>query len=214
MLMFYDQSIKKEKKTSYKTLLLDGNSSLEHDGKHKDLLQKQPLATIAVAKQLALQRFQIVVLRDTLASYADSNGMVDKHFFDQALKRAKMTSTEDKEIFDLLFTMWDSEGEEEIPHKPFSVLGVSPLACPNDDVVSILRFALYISDENSTGVITAKGLHDLLGSKLVIKTPGCRSLWNRIGLNHHAASCRITSTFSNRYCYHCILLWRCPAADF
>jgi Ca2+-binding EF-hand superfamily protein len=134
-------------------------------GNTKSSTKKQTLATIAVAKKLALQRFQIVVLRDALASCADSNGMVDKHFFDQALKRAKMTSTEDKEIFDLLFTMWDSEGEEEIPYKPFSV-GVSPLACPNDNVVSILRFALHVNDETSGGMITAGELHDVLRSKL------------------------------------------------
>jgi Ca2+-binding EF-hand superfamily protein len=133
-------------------------------GNTKSSCKKQPLATIAVAKKLALQRFQIVVLRDALASCADSDGMVDKHFFNQALKRAKMTSTEDKEIFDLLFTMWESEGEE-IPYKPFLV-GVSPLACPNDDVVSILRFALHVNDETSSGIITARELHDLLRSKL------------------------------------------------
>jgi hypothetical protein len=119
---------------------------------------------MAVAQQLSLQRCHLVVLRDTLETYADSEGMVEKEWFDQAVKRAKILDPKDIEIFDLLFTMWDCAGNEKIPCKDFSI-GISPLACPRDDVGSVLRFALHIGYEKNDGTVNAEELHDLLQCK-------------------------------------------------
>jgi hypothetical protein len=121
----------------------------------------KPLAIMAVARNLSLQRCHLVVLRDTLETYADSKGMVEKEWFDQALKRAKILDARDIEIFDLLFTMWDCAGDEKIPYKDFAI-GISPLACPRDDVGSILLFALHIGYEKNNGTVNAKEVHDLL----------------------------------------------------
>jgi hypothetical protein len=119
---------------------------------------------VAVARKLGLKRFQVVVLREALATFADYEGYVDKESFNQALERAKITDQDDIQIFDLLFTMWDGEGNEKIPCRPFSV-GISPLACSQDEIISVLLFALHISDEKSSGVIDAQELHVLLNSK-------------------------------------------------
>lgn len=116
----------------------------------------QPLAIMAVARELKCQRSNIVVLRDTLGTFADAEGMVEKEWLDQALKRANISDPTDVEIFKLLFTMWDSDGHEKIPYKNFSV-GVSPLACPHDDLASVLRFALYIGyDNNNEATVNAE----------------------------------------------------------
>ena len=122
-----------------------------------------PLALIAVSRQLRLQRCQMVALRDALKTFQDGEGYVDRECFALSLKRAKIVYPGDVEIFDLLFIMWDGSGNEKIPYKEFAV-GVSPLACPNDDVVSIVRFALYIQDEFNTAMITPKALQTLLRS--------------------------------------------------
>ena len=122
------------------------------------------LAITAVARQLSLQRCQIVVLRDSLKSFADSNGYVEKEFFDEALKRAKITQPSDIEVFDLLFTMWDSKGKDKIHYKCFSI-GISPLACPYDDLPSILRFALHIGYQKNNGSITPRQLREFLKCK-------------------------------------------------
>ena len=106
----------------------------------------------------------MVALRDALSSFSDSRGFVDKSCFASSLKRAKIINPADVEIFDLLFIMWDGTGTEMIPYIDFSI-GVSILACPNDDVVSILRFALHIQDECNTGMISPQSLHNLLQCK-------------------------------------------------
>ena len=124
----------------------------------------QPLALIAVARQLRLQRIQMVALRDALSTYSDSTGFVDKTSFAASLKQAKIVNPGDVEIFDLLFIMWDGLGTEKIPYKEFSI-GVSVLACPHDEVVSILRFALHIQDELNTGMISPKCLRNVLQCK-------------------------------------------------
>jgi Ca2+-binding EF-hand superfamily protein len=123
-----------------------------------------PLALIAVARKLTLQRCQIVSLRDALASFTDSDGYVDKQCFLSSLAKAHISSPDDVEIFELLFIMWDSKGIEKIPYKAFSV-GVAVLACPHDDIVSILRFAMHIQDEGNTGMMCSKSLRRLLHCK-------------------------------------------------
>lgn len=119
---------------------------------------------MALAKQLQLQRFQLVVLRESLLSFADDDGFVHREAFDLALVRAKVHDQVAVEIFDLLFTMWDHFGMLRIPAKAF-VTGIAPLACASDDLKSTLRFSLDISDECNNGKVSRAALHDMLISK-------------------------------------------------
>ena len=125
-----------------------------------------PLAMMAVARKLRLQRFQIIMMRESLRALADNSGFVPRPSFDSALMKAKITQPEALEIFDLLFTMWDHMSWGRIPAKKFAV-GIAPLACSCDDIASVLRFSLHINDESNNGRISPKDLHDVLISKLV-----------------------------------------------
>lgn len=126
----------------------------------------QPLAMMAVAKQLRLQRFQIIMLRESLKTFSDNYGFVDRASYDESLTRAKITQGEALEIFDLLFTMWDHHDVNVVPAKKFAV-GIAPLACSCDDIASVLRFSLHINDESNVGKVTPKDLHDVLISKFI-----------------------------------------------
>jgi len=125
-----------------------------------------PLAMMAVACQLGLERHQIIKLSENLRAFSDRKGFVSREFFDLALSRAKITQPTALQIFDLLFTMWDHHDMGEIPARKFSV-GITPLACfAEDDVSSTLRFAFHVHDERGEGKLTPKGLHDVLISTL------------------------------------------------
>jgi len=129
--------------------------------------QSPVLAMTAIARQLLLQRFQIESLQEALSTHADTFGFCDKARFNTALDAAHITSPADVEIFELLFTMWDQHGVGKIPAKYF-VVGISPLACPFDDVLGVLRFALQTSDSYGTGVARPQQLQDTLEGKYSI----------------------------------------------
>jgi Ca2+-binding EF-hand superfamily protein len=116
------------------------------------------LAMMAVARNVNLERVQIIALRNAMAGLSDGSGMVDRGGFDRALELAKLDHIE---IFDLLFTMWDNAGNDQVPFKDFCV-GISPLACPFDDVHSILRFALRVIDDSNMGSVGMDDLRKLL----------------------------------------------------
>lgn len=116
------------------------------------------LAMMAVARQSHLDRGQIVALRNAMAGYSDEHGIVHRKEFNQAVELANLVGVE---ILDLLFTMWDNEGRDEVPFKKFCV-GISPLACPYEDTSGILRFALRISDDRNLGYIRSYDLQALL----------------------------------------------------
>jgi Ca2+-binding EF-hand superfamily protein len=124
------------------------------------------LAMMAVARNCTLDRVQIVALRNAMAGLCDKNEMIDKEGFDTALELAQLSNV--AEIFHLLFTMWDNAGIDRVPFKEFCV-GISPLACPHDDIHTILRFALRMSDEINRGCIELHELHRLLSSKAIQK---------------------------------------------
>lgn len=128
-----------------------------------------PLAMMAVARQLRLQRFQILMMRETLRVLADKDGFVNRESYDLSLVRSKITQPDAVQIFDLLFTMWDHHAIGEIPAKKFSV-GIAPLACSSDDIPSVLRFSLHVNDEAGQG-ITRKALHDTLISMYMSSNP-------------------------------------------
>jgi Ca2+-binding EF-hand superfamily protein len=124
----------------------------------------KPLAISAIARQLSVNKAQLKVLRDEFQSLADKKLCITHHLFRLALKKAKIDQ-KDKEIFNLLFTMWDNQGEGTIPYKEF-VVGMSPLACPDEHPKSIIQFALEVSDDKKSEMIGADELEDLLQSKL------------------------------------------------
>lgn len=133
-------------------------------GNAKSSTSCKPLAITAVARQLKVQRYQIIVLRDTLARFANSLGMVNHDDYLQALKLANVSKIECVEIFNLLYTMWETEGEDNIPYKAFCV-GIAPLACPDGKTSSIIRFILHVYDQKLEKTIDANDLSDLLKSK-------------------------------------------------
>jgi hypothetical protein len=125
-----------------------------------------PLAMMAVARKLRLQRFQILTLWASLRAFSDKDGVVNRKDFDKSLTQAKITHPEALHIFDLLFTMWDHHAIGGIPAKKFSV-GIAPLACSVDDLPSVLRFAIHVNDDRGEGRVTRKALHDILISRFL-----------------------------------------------
>lgn len=108
----------------------------------------------------------MISLRDSFVSLATQDEMISRGSFQIALAKAGVELEKDLEILDLLFTMWDSEGAEQIPYKEFAT-GISPLACPNDNANSVLRFAMQVSDEADTGMIGPGELEDILLRQLM-----------------------------------------------
>jgi hypothetical protein len=125
----------------------------------------KPLAIAAVAKQLKVQRHQIIALRDALDSFSDSLGMVSHEDYLQALELVDLSGKKQlDEIFKLLYIMWEDDGSHKIPYKKFS-LGVAPLACPYDELPSLIRFILYVYGPKDQKIIDASDLSDLLKSE-------------------------------------------------
>ena len=119
------------------------------------------LRLTAVSREFKLDRHQIIALRNAMAEYADGRGKIGREEFDLALEMANLSSVE---IFDLLFTMWDNDGDDKVPYKGFCV-GISPLACPYDSVTAVLMFALCVSDDRGLGYIRPIDLQGLLSGK-------------------------------------------------
>ena len=122
------------------------------------------LALSAVAKRLELGKGQLIFLRDTFAEVASYDEMITHKQFNNGLRKARLTNLEDLEVINLLFTMWDSEGDEEISYRHF-IMGIAPLACPDEGLDSILRFSLQISDDDRRAAIDDDELFDMLHSK-------------------------------------------------
>ena len=68
----------------------------------------------------------------------------------------------DAEIMDLLFTMWDLQGNHFIQFREFLV-GISPLACgPKDSLSDLLHYTLSLMDTPRSGLITPYNLTKVL----------------------------------------------------
>jgi Ca2+-binding EF-hand superfamily protein len=135
------------------------------NGASSDGLSK-PLAITALARQLQFSKDQVMTMRGSFVRLASPDETISRDNFRIALQQAKITREQDLEIFDLLFTMWDSEGADKVQCKEF-LMGISPLACPDETPYSILRFALQVSDEEKTGLVGSDELEDMLLSKFV-----------------------------------------------
>jgi Ca2+-binding EF-hand superfamily protein len=130
----------------------------------------KPLAIAAVARALKLRKSKVLYLREVLASLSDNDDCINYDFFKEGLKQAKFSKSREVDVFDLLFTMWDCDGEDKIPYKDL-VVGIAPLACPEEDLAKMLQFAMIVSDHDKRGTIGCDELEDVLYSKL----PGVKS---------------------------------------
>lgn len=73
-----------------------------------------------------------------------------------------VTGTTASEVLDLLFTMWDIQGNHFIQYREFLV-GVSPLASSQNDTLSTaLRYSLHLMDTANTGRTTQSNLLKVL----------------------------------------------------
>mmetsp|Transcript_11041 Transcript_11041/g.26063 ORF Transcript_11041/g.26063 Transcript_11041/m.26063 type:complete len:337 (-) Transcript_11041:91-1101(-) len=133
---------------------LSRGSPLNHERDQK----KAALAMMAVARKISLQKGHIVRLRNAMSEFSDDVGTIPRKGFDEALELANLPGPE---VFDLLFTMWENADKGKVSSKAFCC-GVSPLACPFDDLSSIIQFALSISDDSHRGHTNKKELYELL----------------------------------------------------
>lgn len=101
------------------------------------------------------------MLRYAMAKVADDYGMVQREGFDEALERANLKSFE---IFDLLFTVWDNAESRRVSYREFC-MGISPLACPLDDINGVLEFALRVTEKPNREHIEWKEVYELLTGK-------------------------------------------------
>ena len=120
---------------------------------------------MAVAQKILIKKVHILILRYTMAKYSDDFGMIERQGFDIALTKANLSNVTN--VFDLLFTMWDNAKNGKVSYKEFC-LGISPLACPSDNLSVILRFALQVCDDLDRELIERKELQELLAGKLVV----------------------------------------------
>jgi len=116
------------------------------------------LAMMAVARKIFLKKVHVLALRYAMAKLSDDFGMITRRGFEEALARANLSKIE---IFDLLFTMWDINDHGKVSYKEFC-MGISPLACPFDDLPTIIGFALRVSDDFNRQYIGRNELHELL----------------------------------------------------
>ena len=123
------------------------------------------LIMMAASRKIFLKKVHVLLLRFAMAKLSDDFGRIRKEGFDRALAQANLANIE---ILDLLFTMWedhDDDGEDgSVPYKDFC-MGISPLACPADDLSTILMFALRVSDESDRNCIDRRELYELLKGK-------------------------------------------------
>jgi Ca2+-binding EF-hand superfamily protein len=119
------------------------------------------LAMMAVARNVQVDKTQIMALRNAMAANADDNGKVSREGFDRALELSNLSGME---IFDLLFTMWDNVGEDSVPLKTFCT-GISPLSCPYDELSVVIRFALRVCDDTNRGIIDGHDVQNVLYGK-------------------------------------------------
>jgi len=113
---------------------------------------------MAVACEISLHRAYILALRHAMSNFSDDFGMIKREGFDKAMASADLSRVE---VLDLLFTMWDNADHGKVSSKEFCI-GISPLACPFNDLSSVIEFALGISDDSNRQHIDRWELRKLL----------------------------------------------------
>lgn len=123
------------------------------------------LAITAVSRTLKLKKTKVLYLREVLISLANDDACINYEQLKEGLKQARFLKSREKDVFDLLFTMWDCDGVEKISLKDL-VVGIAPLACPDENLGEILQFAMIVSDQDKRGLIGRDELEDVLYSEL------------------------------------------------
>lgn len=129
------------------------------------------MATAAVAKQLHLTKHQVIMLHEAMTRRAKGGnvqGSIKRKHFRRALDEAGIFEEPDREVLNLLFTMWDITGIKRVPAHEF-VVGLTPLACAGESISTVLSFALQIKDRKGEGRISPSEMLVLLKSKCVIR---------------------------------------------
>ena len=137
-----------------------------------DEASKKQLAISAVARKLRFRKAQLLNLRDVLASLMDSEGHISKKKLEVALRQANIKREEELEVLNLIYLMWDNDGDEKVHYKDY-VMGLSPFACADEDPSEVLKFALLLSDEIRRGKVDPDELEDCLSSKLKKSGKSC-----------------------------------------
>jgi len=136
-------------------------------------LSGEILKTAAISAYMKVTKPQILTIRDKLRddqhndARARHRGMVQRAVFQEALDYAGVRKDPDQDIFNLLFTMWDTSGSGRVASAEL-VVGVSILACRYDGVEDAIRFALEVSDKHGTHMISSQDACALIRSKSVL----------------------------------------------
>jgi Ca2+-binding EF-hand superfamily protein len=125
---------------------------------------RERLVTASIAKYMTITKPQVMALRNAIVPLASKRGgSIKRNNLHFALQEANVADTPDKEVLDLLFTMWDMTGSGRVACVEF-VIGLSVLACKEDAIETALRFALQVADKNRTGKISSKDASAFLRS--------------------------------------------------
>ncbi len=116
------------------------------------------LAMMGVARRVYLKKVHVMMLQYSMAKFSNKYGMINKEDFEKALVRAKLT---DFQVFDMLFALWNNVDNGQVPYREFCA-GISPLACPFDDLSTVLEFAVRVSDDTNSKQIAWRGVYELL----------------------------------------------------
>mmetsp|Transcript_5836 Transcript_5836/g.7360 ORF Transcript_5836/g.7360 Transcript_5836/m.7360 type:complete len:231 (-) Transcript_5836:354-1046(-) len=127
------------------------------------------LAIDAMAFSTSIDKRQLITLRKYCLRFLSRGGdrpvvktILRKDFHNALEKAGVENDTLDWEIFDCLFTMFDTTGDDRIT--PSSLLvGISPLAVTSD-ASSKLLFAFEIFDVKKTGKVNADEIMFVLGN--------------------------------------------------
>lgn len=146
----------------------------KHESAYQQLEDIAPtLAMMGVARRVYLKKVHVMMLQYSMAKFSNKHGMINREDFEIALVRAKLT---DVQVFDMLFALWDNVQSGEVPYREFCV-GISPLACPYDDLSTILEFAVRVSDDTNRKELEWRQLYELLtGINLTAKYFGDKHL--------------------------------------
>lgn len=132
---------------------------------------KPSLATAAVANYMRLTKAHVRLLLRACRRLAQTTppplNCIRRRDLPIILDQATLLSSKEREIVTLLATLWDYNGTGKIPYHEF-VLGLTPLACPHEDMEDVLELAVELmsTDENhSLKTVSAKQTVVLLKSK-------------------------------------------------
>ena len=117
----------------------------------------------ALSQQLTITKDQILHMR--MFCFLQCLGStVKRSLLNAACEEAGVRNPMDREVIDLLFTMWDLSGDDRVPCMEFMV-GISPLACAHKGPRETFMFALEVMDIENLSVVNSVELTTALECK-------------------------------------------------